>query len=140
MSRNTGTNNMASPEDRKKYLEAWSNMMIDIWKEKVERLQVWDTWNLHRSIMNSPIILGGNNLDYACIMHSFVEYGVYQDMGVGNGFRRGNSGDLGFTPTRQPRPWLSPKFFSSVMNLKDHVAEMYGEEFCGIMMNVLESK
>lgn len=139
MSRNSGKGNeqAASPEHRQKYMEAWSKMMLDIWREKIERLQVWDTWRLHKSIIDNPLIIGGANMDYACITHTFAEYGVYQDMGVGKGFRKGNGGDLGFTPVRQPRPWLSPKFFSSVMNLKDHMAELYGEEFCGIMLNVL---
>jgi len=131
---------MATLDERRKYFEAWSKMMLDIWREKIERLQVWDTWELHRSIMEGSMLLSGDNYDYVQIVHSFVEYGVYQDMGVGNGFRRGNGGDLGFTPLREPRPWLSPKFFSSVMNLKDQVARMYGEEFCGIMMNVLNDQ
>lgn len=115
-------------------------MMVDIWREKVERLQVYDTWNLHQTVMQNGVSLGGSRYDHVRITHSFAEYGVYQDMGVGKGFRRGNGGDLGFTPLREARPWLSPKFFASVMNLKEDMAHLYGEEFCGILFDVLQNK
>ena len=41
--------------------------------------------------------------DIEKIEFSFRLYGFFVDMGVGKEVSRGNSGDLGFTPTRKPK-------------------------------------
>ena len=40
----------ATAEDRIKYQDAWSKMMVDIWREKIERLHVIDTYRLHQDM------------------------------------------------------------------------------------------
>lgn len=141
MNRTSGKSDrpMATPEDRKKYIDAWTTMMVDIWREKIERLQVWDTWSLHHSVMEDSVSSQGASYDYVRIMHSFAEYGIYQDMGVGKGFSHGNRGDLGFTPVRQPRPWFSRAYFASYMVLKEQMSWMYGEEFCGMISDAINN-
>ena len=46
---NTDTNRpAATDEDRRKYQEAWAEMMVNIWREKIERLHVINTlWRIH---------------------------------------------------------------------------------------------
>lgn len=141
MSRKSGRNDSrqkATQEDRVKYMEAWSTMMVDIWRERIERLQVWDTWQLHK-VMTESVVPGGSAFNMATITHTFAQYGIYQDMGVGREFTKDNGGDLGFTPVREPRPWFSRAYFASVMVLKEQMAYMYGEEFFGILSDAIHN-
>ena len=50
----------------------------------------------------------------------YLEYGIYVDLGVGNGYRRDNGGDLPFLDTAYR------------LELKDKLAEVIGEEFAGL--------
>ena len=81
----------ATDEDRKKYQEAWAEMMVTIWREKIERLHVINTCSLHQQIRDNVI---SSTDSVSTIQHKFLEYGIYQDMGVGNGYTKGNGGDL----------------------------------------------
>ena len=133
----------ATQEDRQKYMEAWSEMMVTIWREKIERLHVIDTFRLHQEIQEG--VTAGTN-DIAIIQHRFMEYGIYQDCGTGRGYERGNGGYLaqfdyehgGTGVQRKPRECFSRPYFASVMVLKEQMAYMYGEEFCGLLVDKIE--
>ena len=108
-----------------KYADEWSMKMVDIWLEKIRMLDIYDTGALYNSVESLSVsALGGQTL----IPHRFIEYGLYVDAGVGKGFKRGNGGDLGFTPVRQPRPWYHIKYYASFMVLRDAVTDIYGKE------------
>ena len=150
----------ATDEDRIKYQDAWAKMMIEIWREKIERLNVIDTHRLHQD-MNESLVKGN---DVSIIQHKFMEYGIYQDCGVGYGYKN-NGGNLEFLDEsyriehgldvprkrgprwggghtsgnpRQPREWFSRAYFASVMVLKEAMAYMYGEEFTGLLVDKIE--
>lgn len=146
----------ATDEDRKKYMQAWEEMMVTIWREKIVRLKVVDTSMLRNDITGN-VTSSGPGL--ASIQHKFLEYGIYQDCGTGRGYTRGNGGDLDFLDPdhrgreymhrqksgkvtsgepRKPREWFSRAYFASVMVLKEQMAYMYGEEFCGILVEKIE--
>ena len=133
----------ATDEDRIKYQDAWAKMMVEIWREKIERLDVIDTFRLHQD-MNENLTSSGNEL--TIIQHKFMEYGIYQDCGTGNGYRKGNGGNLEFLDPandngqmhRHPREWFSRAYFASVMVLKEAMAYMYGEEFTGLLVDKIE--
>lgn len=133
----------ATAEDRIKYQDAWAKMMVDIWREKIERLHVIDTYRLHQD-MNENLTSSGNEL--TIIQHKFMEYGIYQDCGTGNGYSKGNGGNLEFLDPaydngqkhRKPREWFSRAYFASVMVLKEEMAYMYGEEFTGLLVDKIE--
>lgn len=133
----------ATAEDRIKYQDAWAKMMVDIWREKIERLHVIDTYRLHQD-MNENLTTSGSEI--SVIQHKFMEYGIYQDCGTGNGYSKGNGGNLEFLdPTnengqkhRKPREWFSRAYFASVMVLKEEMAYMYGEEFTGLLVDKIE--
>lgn len=133
----------ATAEDRIKYQDSWAKMMVDIWREKIERLHVIDTYRLHQD-MNENLTSSGNEL--TIIQHKFMEYGIYQDCGTGNGYSKGNGGYLGFLDPvydngrkrRRPREWFSRAYFASVMVLKEEMAYMYGEEFTGLLVEKIE--
>ena len=133
----------ATAEDRIKYQDAWAKMMVSIWREKIERLHVIDTYRLHQD-MNESLTTSGSEL--SIIHHKFMEYGIYQDVGTGNGYSKGNGGNLEFLDPandngqkhRQPREWFSRAYFASVMVLKEEMAYMYGEEFTGLLVDKIE--
>ena len=144
---NTNTNRpKATDEDRKKYQEAWAEMMVTIWREKIERLHVIDTYSLHQQIKDN-VVTSSDSI--STIQHKFLEYGIYQDLGVGNGYSKDNGGNLeildpvyraehNMGEPRKPRVWFSRSYFASVMVLKEQMAYMYGEEFCGLLVDKIE--
>ena len=124
----------ATDEDRKKYQEAWAEMMVTIWREKIERLHVINTYSLHQQIRDNVI---SSTDSVSTIQHKFLEYGIYQerDLSVvsskpGGYYTSGNP--------RKPREWFSRPYFASIMVLKEQMAYMYGEEFCGLLVDKIE--
>lgn len=143
----TNTNRpAATDEDRKKYQDAWAEMMVKIWREKIERLHVVDTYSLHQQMQDNVI---SSSDSISTIQHKFLEYGIYQDLGVGNGYSKDNGGNLkildpvyraehNMGEPRKPRVWFSRAYFASIMVLKEQMAYMYGEEFCGLLVDKIE--
>lgn len=146
----------ATGEDRRKYIEAWEKMMVTIWREKIMRLHVIDTTQLHNDITGNVTSSGS---ELKTIQHKFMEYGIYQDCGTGRGYTKDNGGNLDFLDLnlrnkeyvhkqksgkvttgelRKPREWFSRAYFASVMVLKEQMAYMYGEEFCGLLVDKIE--
>ncbi len=119
----TKQNGLGDPARR--YISAWDEMMVDIWQERIRRLGIIHTGTLYRSVRSLGVRDEGGTV---VIPHSFIEYGIYVDAGVGKGFRHGNGGDLGFHPLREPRPWLTKKYYASFFNLRDAIAELLGRE------------
>ena len=99
--------------------KGWAEQMERIWREKIRALRVVDTGALRNSIDHT--ISGGN--DNKTIIHTFLEYGLYQDMGVGKGYKMSHQGagvGLAFLDEdyrqqhnlgepRKPRRWFSKK-------------------------------
>ena len=99
------------PEDElKKFEEGWAKMMVTIWQEKLQLLQVNDTGSLKGSI-EAKILLEGAKKS---IEHSFLAYGKYADDGTGREFTNtGYTDSLGrhYTSSRQADgtlPFLLP--------------------------------
>lgn len=122
-------------EARRKFVEAWNKTMIDIWQEKIFKYKIYDTGNLYRSPLALAIRADGRFYDIT-LSQSFIEYGIWQDLGTGREVPIGNPGDLGHDKVRQRRPWFSPKYYASVMNLRDFYAESLGQEFVGMFANL----
>ncbi|MDE6234313.1 MAG: hypothetical protein K2M56_01000 [Muribaculaceae bacterium] len=129
-------------EARRKFVEAWNNTMIDIWQEKIFKFHIIDTAFLYRSVMTMPIRADGR-LYNITLSQTFAEYGIWQDLGTGREKWIGNPGDIGKKTKkgkdrnfRERRPWFSPKYYASVMNLRDFYAESCGKEFVGLFANL----
>lgn len=122
-------------ESRRKYIEAWNKTMLDIWQERIYRLRVMRTGALWRSPISMPVRADGRFLDVS-LSQSFIEYGLWQDLGVGREVPHGNSGDIGREKKRQRKKWFSTKYYSSVMNLRDFMAESLGDEYVGMFANL----
>lgn len=109
--------------------------MLDIWQERIYRLGVMHTGALWRSPLSMPVRADGRFLDVS-LSQTFLEYGLWQDLGVGREVPHGNSGDIGREKKRQRRRWFSTKYYASVMNLRDFMAESLGSEFTGMFANI----
>lgn len=124
--------------ERQKFVEAWNKTMVDIWSERIYVLDVIDTGSLWRSPLTLPIRADGRFYDIS-LSQSFLEYGLWQDLGVGREVPHGNSGDIGHDKVRERRRWFSVKYYSSVMNLRDFLAESLGDEFKSMFCAALDS-
>ena len=124
-------------KERQKYVAAFNETMIKIWKERITLLDVMDT----KTLLNSPISLGYKadvRLVDVHLTQAFREYGLWQDYGTGKEVPRGNPGDIGRTKVRQRRRWFSIKYYASFMNIKEFYAENLGKEFIGIINEALD--
>lgn len=122
-------------QQRENFVRAWNETMIDIWKEHIYKLKVIDTGRLYASPMELPIRADGRFYDID-ISQSFLEYGIWQDLGTGRETPIGNPGDIGRPKKREKRRWYSRKYYSSVMNLRDFYADNIGHEFLGMFANL----
>lgn len=119
----------------KEWLTGWGAMLVDIWREKIARLMIRDTGNLYNSVTMLNFIVGEDSYQAS---FRFPDYGIYVDRGTGRGFTRGNGGDLGFTPTRRPQEWYSPKFYASFMRLSEFISTYYCDSGVVLIKAALE--
>ena len=150
-------------DDIQKYEDAWVDTMIQIWKEKIERLRVIRTGALHESFSDQiNRTKSGDTLKL-----KFLRYGIYQALGTGYGYdsaEKGNNGDLKFLDPayrerhrlnmqrkvgpawggymtsgkpRKRRDWFSRKLFMSVIALREDLARITGEQAAMIICNAL---
>lgn len=124
-------------EEREKYIKAWNETMLRIWQERITLLEVIDTGRLLASPVAMPVRADGRFVEVT-LSQEFLEYGLWQDYGVGRETPRGNSGDIGRAKVRQRRPWFSKRYYASVMNLRDFFGDNLGREFQGIMADTFE--
>ena len=90
----SNTNEQKSLDARQKYILAFNDTMIKIWKEQITLLDVIDTKRLLMSPMPFSMSADGK-FSEVCLSQSFLEYGIWQDYGTGKEVPRGNPGDLG---------------------------------------------
>ena len=126
-------------EERAKYVSAFNDTMIQIWKEQITLLDVIDTGRL----LNSPVAVrtsADGKISEVHLSQAFLEYGLWQDYGTGKEVPRGNSGDLGKPKVRKERHWFSRKYYMSVMNIKEFMSDSLGKQFMGIVAEALSQK
>lgn len=126
-------------EEREKFVFAFNRTMITIWCEQITLLNVIDTGRLLRSLKALPVRADGRFIEIG-LSQSFLEYGLWQNFGTGKEIPRGNSGDIGRERKRQKKPWFSRKYYASVLNLRDFLADNIAHEFVGIVARSLDDK
>ncbi len=130
-----------SEAEHSKWVQGWSEFMVKMWQEKMLQFAppVYDTGALSRSVQG--VVHPG---PVTTIEHWFLEYGIYVARGVGNGYSRGNSGDLKFLKDwktnphhRQKRDWFSKKYMYSLHRLNEFEAAYYGQTYQGLVSSFL---
>lgn len=125
--------------EREKFVSAFNETMLKIWKEQMTLLDVIDTGALLASPKSLPIHADGRFMELG-LSQSFLEYGLWQNFGTGKETPRGNKGDMGRKKVRQKKPWFSRKYYASVMNLRDFLADNMAKEFVGVVAQSLDDK
>lgn len=123
--------------EREKYVSAFNETMLRIWREQMTLLGVIDTGRLLASPKSLPVRADGRFIEVG-LSQAFLEYGLWQDFGTGKEIPRGNHGDIGREKKRKAKKWFSRKYYASVMNIRDFMAESVGEEFVGIVAKSLD--
>lgn len=130
-----------SEAEHSKWVLGWSDFMVKMWQEKMLQFAppVYDTGALSRSVQG--VVHPG---PVTTIEHRFLEYGIYVARGVGNGYSRGNGGDLKFLKDwktnphhRQKRDWFSKKYMYSLHRLNEFEAAYYGQTYQGMVSSFL---
>ena len=130
---------LAAFKEREKFVSAFNETMLKIWKEQMTLLDVIDTGALLCSPKSLPIRADGQFIELG-LSQSFLEYGLWQNFGTGKETPRGNKGDMGRKKVRQKKPWFSRKYYASVMNLRDFLADNMAKEFVGVVAQSLDDK
>ena len=126
-----------SDAQREKYVNAFNDTMIKIWQEQITLLDVIDTGHLLHSVKAMPVRADGRYFEIG-LSQLFTEYGLWQDFGTGKEIPRGNSGDIGREKKRVAKKWFSRKYYSSVLNLRDFLADNIGQSFVGVVAKALD--
>lgn len=132
-------NEQQAIEERQKYVSAFNDTMIRIWKEKITLLEVIDTGRL----LGSPVSIAMNadgKFSEIQLSQAFLEYGLWQDYGTGKEVYRGNPGDIGRPKVRKAKRWFSRKYYGSVMNISEFMSDSLGKQFVGILADALDQK
>lgn len=138
----SGTTNDAEQRafsEREKFVTAFNETMLKIWKEQMTLLDVIDTGALLASPKALLLRADGRFLELG-LSQSFLEYGLWQNFGTGKEIPRGNNGDIGRERKRKKKPWFSRKYYASVMNLRDFLADNMAKEFVGVVAQSLDDK
>ena len=123
-------------QERQKYVRAFNDTMIKIWREQIALLGVVDTGALYRSIVAVSMTADGKFTSIS-LAQKFNLYGIYADYGVGSNTPRGNPGDLGRDNKRKRKRWFSRKYFASVMNIREFFADNLGKDLADTVSNAL---
>ena len=124
-------------KEREKFVTAFNDTMIKIWQEQITLLGVIDTGALLASPKAIAMRADGRFFEVS-LSQAFLEYGLWQDFGTGKEIPRGNSGDIGREKKRVAKKWFSRKYYSTVLNLRDFLAENIGNEFVGIVAKSID--
>lgn len=124
--------------EREKFVEGWNNTMVDIWRERIRLLDVVDTGALLGSPLQLPVRSDGRFYDIT-LSQTFLEYGLWQDLGTGREVPIGNPGDIGRDKKRERRRWFSTKYYASIMKLRDFMGRSLGAEFKSMFCDTLDA-
>lgn len=123
--------------ERLKYVTGFNDMMVKIWKEQILLLNIVNTGALYNSVVALDPHINGKVTEIFLSWDTY-DYGVYQDRGTGREVPIGNPGDIGRDKVREARPWITEKYYSSYMNIRDFFAQNLGKEFCAAIPFVLQ--
>ena len=130
--------------DLQTYSKAWYDKMVEIWRDRIDAMNILDTGALRGSVAGNGFAMdeAGGQMAF-----KFLQYGIFVDLGTGKGYKRGNGGDLEFLgkdyrkqhnlgKARKKRPWFSTSWYVSTKVIRDVYARLVGDQFVGIMDNL----
>lgn len=122
--------------ERQKYVSAFNATMIKIWRERMVLLGAIDTGTLYASTLAVAMRADGTFTDVT-LAQSFRTYGLFVDYGTGSNTPRGNPGDLGYPNRRKRKKWFTTKYYASVMNIREFMADNLGQYGALVIANAI---
>lgn len=101
--------------------QAWADIVIDNWEQKVYALDINYSYQLVESFKNE--IISQAEGDASRIEFAFNYYGKFVDMGVGKGVDLSEVSAIWHR--RKKKPWYSKVFFSEIKKLSVIIATKY---------------
>ncbi len=102
-------------------VQAWADIVLERWLNKIDSLQVHDNYLLANSFMHE--VIGNAGGDPMRIEFMFNYYGKFVDMGVGKGITLDDIGQV--SSKRRPKRWYSPVFMAEVSKLASLLSQKY---------------
>lgn len=147
---------MATEEDEKKlitdkeyekWFQEWTDLMTTIWSDRLRKLHISpynpdrskEPWRPAPGGLLKSFVKGqfkkGTGKSAVKIIHSFLTYGIYVDLGTGREFGgpRNEKGQLLKPTMRKPKPWFTKSYYRSVMVAKEFAAKAYADDFKAIL-------
>lgn len=122
--------------ERRRFVSAFNDTMVKIWKERLALLGIVDTGALYRSVAG-PLMVINQDVSVVELGQKFLTYGLYVNYGHGREVFRGNPGDIGRPKVRKETGWFDVKYMASVHNLREFFTDSLAKEYLGIIMNIL---
>jgi hypothetical protein len=129
---------MAENTNTKLTVEAWADICIKEWLNKIESLGIGETGQLVRSFKHHVTTSANGNPEY--IVFAFEYYSRFVDWGVGNGVTIADREMLvssGATSRRQ-KPWYSTVFYTQLKVLTHLMAEKYALKAADLVFTELD--
>ena len=134
--------------EREKFVMAFNDTMLKIWQEQITLLGVIDTGNLLNSVNALPVRADGRFIEIG-LTQSFMEYDLWQDFGTGKKNTPWPLDDdrrrlpeqeprIGREKKRVAKKWFSKKYYSSVLCLRDFLADNIGQSFVDVVAKALD--
>lgn len=133
---------MSNNTDLSLTLEAWADIVLKNWLQKIMKMYVIDTMSLAKSLEHHVYVNSNGNPER--VEFAFLYYGRFVDMGVGEGISK--TGSIKSIATskklkeRIAKKWYSPIFYSEVMKLQNILSEKYGLKAAQTIVENIESK
>ena len=130
---------MAENTDLKLTIEAWAEIVIKTWLQKIIRLNINYSHALYNSFVHHVITNANGNPER--IEFAFNYYGKFVDMGVGNGIKLQDSQAFAAAGLnkRHAKQWYSKTFYAQLQILKELLAEKYATKASQVILINLES-
>jgi hypothetical protein len=120
---------MAENMDLRLTVEAWAEITVKNWLDKIIRLNVIHSRDLFNSFeMHVYSNAGG---DVSKIEFAFLYYGKFVDMGVGRGASMGSG-------RRKAKPWYNKQFGKEIARLRVILGEKYAEKAAFAVVDALD--
>jgi hypothetical protein len=114
--------------------EAWADIMIERWEQKIVAQGIGESRDLINSFTHQ--VITDANGDPTLIQFAFEYYGKFVDMGVGRGVKIGFSGQT----NRKPKPWYSKTFAAQVYKLAELLAKKYAKKATIVIVEGIQEK
>ena len=119
---------MAENTDLRLTIDAWADIVLSNWIDKIEKLRIGYSFQLDESLKYEIISNAGNLPER--VEFSFNYYGKFVDMGVGKGVKldqvKDQRGDGSGNKYRRKKPWYSKTMYAEIIKLREILAKKYG--------------